>query len=80
MGQALGVCPDVGRAGSAASSRTPARLYACNSLIQRLPQHLQDTAAALGEFIQQEHVMGGQRPLAREGNATDQVCPRTDLQ
>jgi hypothetical protein len=30
-----------------------------DTLLQRLPQHLQDMAAELGEFIQKEHTMVG---------------------
>ena len=53
---------------------TPARLYLCDTLLQRLPQDLQDMAAELGELIQEEHAIVGQRHLAwhRHVAATDQ--------
>jgi hypothetical protein len=41
-------------------SRTPAKLYVYETLLQRLPQHFQDMAAELGEFIQKEHTIVGQ--------------------
>ena len=52
---------------------TPAKLYVYETLLEQLPQYLQDMAAALGEFIQKEHAMVGQRHLARHGHmaATD---------
>ena len=43
----------------------PARLYVYDTLLQRLPQNLQDVAAELGPFIQEEHAMVGQRHFAR---------------
>jgi hypothetical protein len=46
-------------------SRTSARLYLCDTLLERLPQDLQDVAAELGPFIQEEHPVVSQRDLAR---------------
>jgi hypothetical protein len=46
-------------------SRTPARLYVYHPLLQRLPQHLQDMPAELGEFIQKQHAIMGERYLTR---------------
>jgi hypothetical protein len=40
-------------------SRTPAKLYIYETLLQRLAQDLQDMAAALGPFIQEEHAVVG---------------------
>jgi hypothetical protein len=39
--------------------RTPARLSAYDTLLERLPQDLQDMAAELGQFIQEEHTVVG---------------------
>jgi hypothetical protein len=43
-----------------------ARLYRYDAVLQRLPQHLQDIAAALGLCIQKAHASVGQRHLARQ--------------
>jgi hypothetical protein len=45
--------------------RTPAKLYIYETLLERLPQDLEDMAAELGQFIQAEHAVMGQRHLAR---------------
>src|SRR5262245_27793081 len=47
-------------------SRTSANLYVYETLLERLPQDLQDMAAALGQFIQAAHAVVGQRHLARQ--------------
>jgi hypothetical protein len=47
------------------SFTTPANLYLYETILQRLPQHLQHIAAELGPFIQEEHAMVGQRHVAR---------------
>jgi hypothetical protein len=55
------------RAAKAAKARrfmTPARLYLCDTLLERLAQDFQDVAAELRQFIQQEHAVVRQRPLA----------------
>jgi hypothetical protein len=39
-------------------------LYACDTLRERLPQHLQDVAAALGELIQAQDAVVGPRHVA----------------
>jgi hypothetical protein len=49
---------------------TPARLSVYDTLLERLPQDLQDMATELGEFIQEEHAMVGPRPLARHRHVT----------
>jgi hypothetical protein len=46
-------------------SRTPARLYLHDTFLERLPQDLEDMAAALGPFIQEAHAVVGPRHLAR---------------
>jgi hypothetical protein len=50
-------------------SKTPARLYPYDTLLERLPQDLQDMAAALGPFIHEEHAVVGQRHRARPRHA-----------
>jgi hypothetical protein len=47
------------------TSRTPARLYGYETLLQRLAQNLQHMAAALGQFILEEQAVVGQRHFAR---------------
>jgi hypothetical protein len=44
---------------------TPAKLYSCETLLERLAQDLQHMAAELGQFIQEAHAVVGQRHLAR---------------
>ena len=41
-----------------------------------MPQYLQDMAAELGEFIQKEHAMVGQRHLARPRPVAPAEQPR----
>ena len=48
--------------------RTLAKLYVYDTLLQRLPQDLEDMAA-LGPFIQEEHAVVGQRHFARPRQA-----------
>jgi hypothetical protein len=43
---------------------TPARLYSYDTLLERLPQDLEDLAAALGQFIEKQHAIMGQRHVA----------------
>src|SRR5262245_37143603 len=53
---------------------TPARLYLYKTLLKRFPRDLQDTAAALGEFIREAHAVMGQRHFTwhRHVTAADQ--------
>ena len=44
--------------------KTPARLYSYETVLERLPQHLQDMASELGQFIQEKHAVVHQRHLA----------------
>jgi hypothetical protein len=44
------------------TSRMPAKLYSCDTLLERLSQDLQDVAAARRPCIQEEH------PVVREGH------------
>jgi len=57
------------------SSTTPARLYAYDTLLEGLAQHLEDVAAELRPFIEQEHAMMCQRHVARPRHlaSTDQA-------
>jgi hypothetical protein len=51
------------------------------TLLQRLAQDLEDLAAALGQLIQEEHAVVGQRHLARHRHLapTDQVHVRDGM-
>jgi hypothetical protein len=53
---------------------TPARLYVSDAVLERLPQDLENMAAELGQFIQEEHPLVGQRhvPRHRHGAPADQ--------
>jgi hypothetical protein len=66
----------VAKAAKALRSRTPARLYLYDSIIERLPQDLEDMAAALGQFIQAEHAVVGQRHLTRHRHVAPADQPR----
>jgi hypothetical protein len=46
--------------------RTLWRLYSCETLLERLPQHFEHMAAELGQFIQEEDAVVGQRHFARQ--------------
>jgi hypothetical protein len=52
------------------------RLYSYETLLERLAQDLQDMAAELGELIQEEHAMMGQRHLARHQHVAPTDQPR----
>ena len=51
-------------AANATKSMTPAKLYSCETILKRLAQDLKDMAAELGQFIQEEHAIVGQRHFA----------------
>jgi hypothetical protein len=51
-------------------SRTPVRLYVYDTILKWLAQDLGDMTAELGEFIQEEHTVVGQRDLPRHGHVT----------
>jgi hypothetical protein len=55
---------------------TPARLYIYDTLLQRLPQHLEDMAAELRQLIQKEPTMVGQRHLTRHRHMAAPDQPR----
>jgi hypothetical protein len=62
----LKVSSRVAKAARRLRSRTPARLYVYETLIERPARNLQDVAAPLGPFIQEEPAVVGQRHLARQ--------------
>jgi hypothetical protein len=53
----LEVMSRAANAAKALRSRTPAKLYLYDPLLQRLTQNLKDTAPALGELIQEAHAV-----------------------
>jgi hypothetical protein len=55
-------------------SRTPARLYVYDTVLERLAQDLEHMTATLGPFIQEEDAVVGQRHVAghRHGAPADQ--------
>jgi len=57
-------------------SRTPAKLYVYETLLERLAQDLEDLAAALGPCIQEAHAMVGQRHVARHRHVAPADQPR----
>ena len=75
-GGPVGVTTHAANAASMARSRTCGRLYVYNTILERLPQDLQDMASKLGSLIQEEHAMVGQRHLARHRHAAPADQPR----
>jgi hypothetical protein len=57
-------------------SRTPAKLYVYDTLLERLAQDLEDLAAALGPFIQEAHAVMSQRRVARHRHMAPADQPR----
>jgi hypothetical protein len=57
-------------------SRTSAKIYVYQTLLERLAQDLQDMAAALGPCIQEAHAVVGQRHLAGHRHVTTADQPR----
>jgi hypothetical protein len=55
---------------------TSAKLYVYETILERLAQDLQDMAAELGQFIQEEHAMVGQRHFARHRHVAPADQPR----
>jgi hypothetical protein len=51
-------------------------LYIYDTLLERLAQDLQNMAAELGPFIQEEHAMVGQRHLAGHRHVAPTDQPR----
>jgi hypothetical protein len=62
-------------------SRTPARLYVYDTLLEALAEHLEHMAAKFGEFIQKEHAVVRQRHFTRHGDVAtaDQSCIRDGM-
>jgi hypothetical protein len=50
-----------------------------HALLEGLPQDLQDMAAALGQFIQEEHPVVGQRHLARPRHVAPPISPTAEM-
>jgi hypothetical protein len=63
----------------AARSSTCGRLYACDTLLERLPQDLEDMASALGPFIQEEHPMVRPRHVARHRHLPPPISPASEI-
>jgi hypothetical protein len=57
-------------------SRTPAKLYSCETILEWLAQDLQDMAAKLGPCIQEAHTMVGQRHVTRPRHVAPADQPR----
>jgi hypothetical protein len=57
-------------------SRTPAKLYSCKTILEWLAQDLKDMAAELGQFIQEEHAIVGQRHVTRHRHVAPADQPR----
>jgi hypothetical protein len=57
-------------------SRTPAKLYVYDTLLERLAQDLEDMAAEFGPFIQERHAIVGQRHVARHRHMAPANHPR----
>jgi hypothetical protein len=56
------------------------KLEGCDILLKGLAPHLQDVAAALGEFIQKAHAMVGQRHLRRQdGGEPPPISPASEM-
>jgi hypothetical protein len=60
----------------ATRSRTPTKLYSYETLLERLAQDLENMAAALGPFIQEEHPVVREGHLARHRHLTPADPPR----
>ena len=71
----------VARATNAVMSSTHAKLYSCDTLLQRLAQDLEDMPPELRPFIDEENAVVRPRHLARhgEGPAADQPHIRDRL-
>jgi hypothetical protein len=74
----VGVVIQMASAARRVRSMTRGRLYSCDALLERLAQDLEDLAAELGQFIQEEHPVVGPRHLARQRHLApaDQPCVR----
>jgi hypothetical protein len=59
-------------------SRTPAKLYVYETLLERLTQDLQDMATELGQFIQEEHAIVGQRHFTRHRHVAPPIRPTSE--
>ena len=64
------------RPASAIRSLTCKGLYVSDAVLERLAQDLEDMAAELGPFIQEEHAIVGQRHLPRHRHVAPADQPR----
>jgi hypothetical protein len=75
--QGMRTCRRFSRAMRVARSRTPAKVYSCETLLlERLAQDLQDMAVALWPCIQEAHAMVGQRHVTRHRHLAPADQPR----
>jgi hypothetical protein len=56
-------------------SRTPAKLYSCETILQRLTQDLNDMAAKVGDLVEKEYTVVSQRHLARHRRMPPPIRP-----
>jgi hypothetical protein len=56
---------------------TRGRLYVCDALLEWLAEHLEHMTPALGQFVQEEHAMVRQRPLARQRDLAAAAPPHS---
>jgi hypothetical protein len=77
--QALLACPRMARATSVPKSATPAKLYVDETILERLPQDLQDMAAEVGPCIQEAHAMVGQRHVTRHRHVAPPISPASEM-
>jgi hypothetical protein len=55
---------------------TPAKLYACETILEWLAQDLKHVAPELRQFIQEKHAIVGQRHFARHRHVAPADQPR----
>ena len=60
-------------------SRTPAKLYSCETILQRLAHNLEHMTAKLGQFIQKAHAMVSQRHVARHRHVAPTDQPASEM-
>jgi hypothetical protein len=62
-----------------ARSRTGGRLYSCEARFERLTQDLEDLAAELGPFIQEEHAVWASDTSPGMGMCPPPISPLSEL-
>jgi hypothetical protein len=58
---------------------TPAKVYFCETLRERLAQHLQDVAAELGQFVQEEHAVARQDTSPGIATRPPPISPTSEM-